>query len=133
VSSLIFHVRDVSYSLTTEQVPRLVYGTVLYAVVYALLALAIGTVIRNSPATIVLVIVVPLIVENILAGILSALHHGSWGKWLPFNAGQQITADTTGRSVLGDRFSPWSGYAYCWLWALALCAFGAWLLERRDA
>lgn len=133
VSALVLKARDVSLVLGDGQVPRLLYGTVLYAVVYAVIAFALGTVLRNSAASIVLVIVIPLIVENIVAGILGALDHGSWGKWLPFLAGQRITADVSGQSVNGDRFSPWVGYGYCWLWALALCALGAWLLQRRDA
>jgi ABC-2 type transport system permease protein len=133
VCSLILHARGIDYSLTTGQIPRLVYGTVLYTVLYAVTALAIGTVLRNSAASIVIVIVIPVIVESIIAAILSALHHGSWGRWLPFGAGGQITADTTGESVLGERFSPWVGYGYGWLWALALGALGAWLLQRRDA
>lgn len=132
-SAVILKARDVSLVLSDGQVPRLLYGTLLFAVVYAVIAFALGTVLRNSAASIVLVIVIPLIVENIVAAILSGLRHGSWGRWLPFQAGSRITADVSGESVLGDRFSPWVGYGYSWLWALALCALGAWLLQRRDA
>lgn len=133
VGSLILNARDVGLVLGSGQVPRLLYGTVLYAIVYAVIALGLGTVLRNSAASIVLIIVIPWIVENIVAGILSALHHGSWGRWLPFQAGQRITADVSGESVLGDRLSPWAGYGYCWLWAIAVCALGAWFLHHRDA
>jgi ABC-2 type transport system permease protein len=132
LTKLILDSRGIAFSFTAFGAGRLLYGTVLYSMFYAAMGLAIATILRNAAASITLVIVIPLIVENVVFGIFSVLDHESWAKWLPFTAGAQITADTSGQS-LTERFAPWTGYGYACLWAVALLGLGAWLLDRRDA
>lgn len=132
LTKLILEGRGVDFSFTDNGAGRLLYGTVLYSMLYATMGLALATIIRNAAAAITLIIVLPLIVENVLFGIFSVLDREDWTKWLPFSAGAQITADTTG-TPLTERLGPWAGYGYGWLWAAALLALGGWLLQRRDA
>lgn len=132
LTKLILQSRGVDFSFTANGAARLLYGTVLYSMLYAAMGLALATLIRNAAASITLIIVLPLIVENVLFGIFSLLDREGWARWLPFSAGAQITADTSGDPLV-ERLGPWAGYGYGWLWALAMLAAGAWLLRRRDA
>jgi ABC-type transport system involved in multi-copper enzyme maturation permease subunit len=119
-----------------------VVGTGLLLAVAAVLALAIGTVVRRGAAAITTVIVV-IVVPYILA-VASVLPAGA-ADWLlrvtpaaAFAIQQttppypQVTADY---SVMSGYFplSPWAGLGVlCGYAALALAAAG-WLLGRRDA
>lgn len=132
ITALVLNARGIDFSFTAGDSERVLYGTVLYSMLYAVMALGIATIVRNAPGSIVLVIVLPLIVENVLFGILSVLDRESWTKWLPFTAGSGIAQATSGDSVI-ERFAPWTGFAYGCLWAAALLAVGGWLLRSRDA
>lgn len=132
LTKLILSSRDIDFSFTANGAGRLLYGTVLYSMLYAAMGLAIAALVRNAAASITLVIVIPLIVENVIFGIFSLLDHEGWARWLPFTAGAQITADSSGEPLV-ERLGPWTGYGYGWLWAIGLLAVGGWLLQRRDA
>jgi ABC-2 type transport system permease protein len=129
VGALIFKLRDLPLTLSDATTWRVIGGTLLHMITFALACLGIGAIVRSSAGAIVVALVWPIIAEPTTLTILHALKHGSWGKWLPFVAGGQLASanhDT-------DFLRPWPGYLWFAAFSLSLLAFGAWLLERRDA
>ncbi|HEX9040218.1 MAG TPA: ABC transporter permease subunit [Trebonia sp.] len=121
---------------------RVIVGTGLLTALFGVLALAIGTIVRRSAATIaaaIVVIVLPYFVAVFAAVPLSA------GDWLlrilpaagfalqqPYPAYGQVTmfyAPFSGYFPL----APWAGLAVLAAWTAAALALAACLLRRRDA
>jgi len=120
---------------------RIIVGAVLYIVLFALVGLALGSLLRNVPAAISLLFVLPLLAEPIVLGLLSipALDRfAGAGRFLPFHAGQQLTAfDTAVQRGVPAGFqtdlSPLAGGLTFALVTAALLAVALVLFRRRDA
>ncbi|HEU5421596.1 MAG TPA: ABC transporter permease subunit [Streptosporangiaceae bacterium] len=116
-------------SLGDPNVTRAVVGSGLYLTVVALLALAIGGIIRHTAGAISTVIGVILVLP-----ILTGLLPGSWGKhidaYLPEQAGTLIGQ---AHHQSGDLLSAWQGFGVLCIWAAVLLAVTVVLLKRRDA
>jgi ABC-type transport system involved in multi-copper enzyme maturation permease subunit len=85
--------RLLDLGLFPSPMARVWIGSIVYTVIFALVGFALAGLFRNVPAAIVTVIVMPLLVENILRGLLG-LHvfHSIRGfaKGLPFSSGAEI-------------------------------------------
>lgn len=131
--------------LSTGAQWRAVLGNVAIYPIAGLIALAIGTLIRQSAGAISLVLVWSMLVEGLVALIPNIGPRIS--PWLPFSAGGRFTTDPASMGGVGGpgademvaRFSdvvtptPWQGLGVfagtaLVLWVLALVA-----LQRRDA
>ncbi|TVR22377.1 MAG: hypothetical protein EA389_13675 [Ilumatobacter sp.] len=99
------------------------------AVLISWFALGIGLVLRNAPATVTLLLVWPLLVENLLAGVGFLIGVDWLGRWMPYSAALVAISPTPDGDALGR---PW---AFVWFGAvsLGLIAVGALLDRRRDA
>lgn len=79
-----------------DPVGRAVVGFILLVVIWNVVGLSFAGLLRNLPAAIVLLLVIPLVVENILFAVLQfvpALDDVSWlSKYLPFSAGNAMVA-----------------------------------------
>jgi ABC-2 type transport system permease protein len=108
---------------------RAAAGSVLYLALIALLALGIGTAVRDSAASIGVV----LGLLYLFPVIASALSPG-WSRHLqqigPMSAGLDIQATTGLRSL---PLSPWAGLGVLAAWAAAALLTGGLLLRWRDA
>ena len=97
---------------------RIVVGSALYLTVAGVLALAIGTLMRNSAAAISAVVglffVIPIVFQAMPASIAKL------AEYLPSNAGGAVTGVVTSPTSL----APWTGFAL-----LASGALG--LIDRR--
>jgi len=119
---------------------RVWVGSVLYTAVFALVGLALGALFRNIPAAIVIVIVMPLIAENLIRLLLSVhVFHGIRGlaKLLPFSAGEQVfrygPIDRSAGGAFNEMPGPWAGF-FIFAGFLAIVLSISWVLfERRDA
>jgi ABC-2 type transport system permease protein len=118
---------------------RVWIGSIVYTVIFALVGFALAGLFRNIPAAIVTVILMPLLVENVLRGLLG-LHvfHSIRGfaKVLPFSSGAQIfryqPVDNGGAGFLAVP-SPIDGLLV-FLAFLAIVLGLSWVLfEKRDA
>ena len=78
--------RQLSLSDDPRPVPALI-GIVVFAVIVSLLGFGIGMVIRNTPAAVAVLILWPLVVENIIMAILSAAGVDNPQKFLPYISG----------------------------------------------
>jgi ABC-2 type transport system permease protein len=119
---------------------RVWFGVCVYMVLFALVGLALSSLFRNIPAAIVILIVFPLVAENIIRGLLGLSVFSSikgLAKVLPFSAGSQIYAYTPLDSTTPTGFreipSPYVGLTI-FIVFLGLVLGLAWLLfEKRDA
>jgi ABC-2 type transport system permease protein len=99
---------------------------VLFAL-YGLVGLGVGSIIRATAGAITLVVVWPVIIESIINSVLPKI-----GKWLPFNAGSQLT-NTDATINHSEALSPRAGGLVFLIFALVLLAVGTALVSRRDA
>jgi len=122
--------------ISDDTVVRVLIGFVLLTLIYAMVGMALAGLLRNLPGAIVLLIVWPLVVENILAALtlIPALNRfQDETRFMPFYAGQQLVS--TG-PMEGNPFpvvGPWEGGAIFGGTALVLLVLWAVLFRRRDA
>jgi ABC-type transport system involved in multi-copper enzyme maturation permease subunit len=123
---------------------RMVVGTAALVAVAAVLALAVGTMLRRSAAAVTIVIVV--IVLPYLLGVVSVLPAGA-ADWMlritpaaAFAVQQAIPqySQVTASYSPGSRggyfpLAPWAGFAVLCGWAAIAMAVALVLLRRRDA
>jgi ABC-2 type transport system permease protein len=131
VSSAIASSRGVSISLGSEPTARAgMIGVVVFAVIVGMLGYALGMLIRNTAAAVAVLILWPLVIENIIFGILSAAGVDHPANYLPYISGialqrtNDIQPGEIGRIAGGLFFAAFSA---------VIAAIGATLTARRDA
>ena len=120
---------------------RVAAGSVAYVVLVALLGLGLGWLLRNVPAAVSLLLLLPLVVEPIVRGVLSigALEPlADIGRYLPFGAGAQLYAFSTEvdpqvPAAFRNDLSPLAGGLTLAAVTAALLAAAYALFQRRDA
>ncbi len=119
-----------SASTDTEGTAAALIGVVLLAVGLTLLGYGLGLLLRNTAATVCLLLLWPLIAEGLIAGLLTAVGAEDATKWLPYGAGiNMAVVDSSGEETLGRV----PGGLYFIAWVVAITAFGLWSAHRRDA
>jgi ABC-2 type transport system permease protein len=123
--------------LGNAETVRIVVGVPLYLTGIALLAFAIGALLRHSAGALATVLGLLLVIENLfmipwrpLQLISPFLPGTAGGKLLMTQA--QLDGMTQGAAV-GTVLSPWQGYAVMLGWVAVLLAVAALLLRRRNA
>jgi len=110
---------------------RAAAGSVLYLALIGLFSLGLATAIRDSGASIAvllgLIYIVPLIVQF---GILDPRWERRLEQWSPMNAGMAIQAT---RHLKTLPIGPWPGLGVLALWAGGALLLGGLLLRLRDA
>ncbi|WP_279499297.1 ABC transporter permease subunit [Actinomadura rubrisoli] len=128
VSQLILATKDLDGSIGDTGILRAVIGGGLYLALIAVLALGIGTLLRHTAGSIVVVFVVMFVL-----GIVGGFLPGSWGetvnKFLPSNAGTAILSPVRE----SEQLAPWTGLGLFAVYTLAVLAAALALFERRDA
>jgi len=113
---------------------RTLLGLPVYAFLSVTLAVALGALLRQSAATIALLILWPLLIELVLVRSL-----GSFGEnlrpFLPFSNGQRFLespilqqADTT-----HWHWGPWGGIVYFAVFVAIVCWVAGFAVNKRDA
>ena len=131
VGALVFESRGASLDMTDrfgDAVSALV-GVVAFAAILSVLGLAIGLVVRATPAAIAILVLWPLIIENIIGALLYAAGFEGALDWLPYSAGFRLTAVDPGDQALGRVL----GGLYFAAWTTAVLVLGSVLARRRDA
>lgn len=118
---------DVWYDLPPELAAQLIIGAGLYLGTIGVLALGLGTIIRNVVGGI-LTTVGLLQVAPLLLGIVPIDWIRNAAAYLPTPAGQLILGPDNPAAVL----SPWGGYLVLLAWAVAAIAAAATALTIRD-
>ncbi|MGI5321775.1 ABC transporter permease subunit [Actinomadura nitritigenes] len=115
-------------SIGDPGVLRAVIGGGIYLALVAVLALGIGTLLRHTAGSIVLLFVV-LFVLGIAGGFLPSTWGDTVNKFLPSNAGGAIL-DPVHKS---GSLAPWTGLGVFALYTAVVLAAALVLFERRDA
>lgn len=131
LSSAIATSRGASLSLSSDvQARSALIGIVVFAIIVSLLGLGLGMVIRNTPASVAVLILWPLVAENIIRVVLSAAGVDRPARFLPYTSGFELaTTDASAHEGLGRI----AGGVYFALATLAVAAIGAVVTSRRDA
>jgi ABC-2 type transport system permease protein len=110
---------------------RAAAGSVLYLALIGLLSLGLATAVRDSGASIALLLgliyIVPLIVQ---LGVVDPTWERRLEQWSPMNAGMAIQAT---RDLKSLPIGPWPGLGVLALWAAGALLLGGLLLRLRDA
>ncbi len=127
-------------SLTGGHTERVVLGAIAWTVLFAMVGIGYGLLFRNVPAALGILIVVPLVVENIVLGLLQidALKSiRGIGDYLPFSAGTRMfswdSASADGGTQFGSQLSPLAGGLTFTAFAVIILALAWVLFEKRDA
>lgn len=127
-------------ALTDGPVLRAVVGTALLLAAVAVLALAVGALLRNTAAAVTLVVVVLVLPLVLLSGLPIGAAH--WVMRLTPLAGFAVQrtlpeyehVDTVCLPEEGCYpQGPWSGISMLCAWAIVLLGLAMWRLRRRDA
>jgi ABC-2 type transport system permease protein len=131
LSSAIANSRGASLSLSGQTEARAaLIGVVVFAVIVSLLGFGLGMVIRNTPAAVSVLILWPLVIENIIFLILSAAGVHNPRKFLPYTSGFGLgSPDPATHEGLGRI----AGGVYFGVVTAAVAAIGAIVTARRDA
>jgi ABC-2 type transport system permease protein len=137
VMQLFLGAKGLAPDLGNAETVRILVGVPLYLTAIALLAFAIGTLLRHSAGALATVLGLLLVIENLfmipwkpLQLISPFLPGTAGGKLLMTQA--QLDAMTQGSHV-GVVLSAWQGYAVLLGWVAVLLTIGAALLRRRNA
>jgi ABC-2 type transport system permease protein len=130
VGSLILSTRDVSISIGDDDVLPSLISVIVLAGSVTLFAIGLGLIIRNSPATVTILLLWPLLIEGLLALVLDLIGWDEAGKWMPYQAAINAAAgDESAIDMLGRPM----GLVYFAAISTALIVIGAVLDQRRDA
>jgi ABC-2 type transport system permease protein len=131
VSSAIATSRGAKLSLSDRPEARAaLVGIVVFAVIVGLLGFGIGMVIRNTPAAVAVLILWPLVVENIIMAILSAAGVNNPQKFLPYISGFGLGNPNAPTS---ENLSRVAGGLYFAAVTAVVAIAGALITTRRDA
>lgn len=114
-------------SLSTAQDVRVTAGVGLAYAAVAVLAVAVGALIRQSAGAVVVLLLFPLLIEN-LVGIIPTVGDDIY-QWLPFVNLNNFLGQGTGPITL----SPWGSLAYFVAIVAAVMAVALVVVNRRDA
>ena len=127
--STIFNSRGGETSISDPKVMTILISTVILAVLVTWFGFGIGLLLRNSPASVSLLLLWPLLIENLIRVFLSLVGSEGAAKYLPYQAA--ISAATANPDP-GDLGRPGGQILFACVGA-ALIGIGVWLDGRRDA
>jgi ABC-2 type transport system permease protein len=107
-------------------VTRIVFGSALSLVVIGVLALGIGTLVRNSAAAIAIVVGLLFVLPTLMQAMPSGI--AAYGRFLPSNAGGALWHE----SLASPAMSPWAGFVLLCGYAVIALALAAGRLRRGD-
>ncbi|MEU6563559.1 ABC transporter permease [Nocardia nova] len=117
-------------SLSSETDWRAIYGTAIYALLGVVLAVGVGALVRQSAAAISLIVLWPLLIENLLGSFGSFGHNVQ--PFLPF-ANMDHFIDDTSESSAHWHWGPWGGLIYFLVFTLVVFGVALVVTDRRDA
>jgi ABC-2 type transport system permease protein len=130
---------EISDGLFSAPLPRVLLGVSLYATGFCLLGAGLTAIFRNQVVGIVVVLIMPLIVENAIIILLELVDFfepiRELSNYLPFGSGRamyQVNIGTQNADVV-EALSPLRGGLIYFAWGLAICALGIWRFKRSDA
>jgi ABC-type transport system involved in multi-copper enzyme maturation permease subunit len=122
VAYLLFEAEGAAFPAGNEEVWLTLGGVVLYAVLFGVLGVAFGSLVRNQVVAIVSALTLVLLIEQLLAQSADSV-----AKWFPGNAGAAVVR------APGEFLEPGAGAALLLAYAVAIALAGMTVVVRRDA
>jgi ABC-2 type transport system permease protein len=119
----LYAANDATFPLGDGEVWACLAGTLVYTTLFAVIGVALGTLIRNQVAAVAGALAWIAVVEHILVGFATSL-----GRWLPFAAGQAIV-----RTPIDDLLPAPAGAGLLALYGAAFALAGLRVATTRDA
>jgi ABC-2 type transport system permease protein len=129
-AQLILSGRDLDISLGDDGVLGRLVALIALAVLVGWFGYALGLLIRNSPATVTILLLWPLIIENLIALLLNVTGADSATKYLPYSAAIVATVDD---GSADDTLGRPGGLIWFAVVVVVLLAVGATVDSKRDA
>jgi ABC-2 type transport system permease protein len=123
--------RDLLVGQPSTVVMAALAGTVAFSVLVALFGYGLGMMVRNQPTAIALLLLWPLLVEGLVAGLLAVAGIDNAFRWLPYGAGLQLASPEEVASP--DAFSRLGGGVYFAVFVALIAGIGAFITSHRDA
>jgi len=133
VGSILLSGRGEDIALGDSGVLGSLISIVVLAVIVSWFGFALGLLIRNSPATVTVFLLWPLLIENLIGLVLTLVGGEDATKWLPYSAGIEATVSDNDNDFGTDSLGRPLGLIYFAVVSLALLALGSWSDRRRDA
>jgi ABC-2 type transport system permease protein len=115
--------------LSNDKMGQAYLGMIALSILVSLLGMAIGTLTRNPPSAVTVLVLWPLLLESLIGGLLSLVINSIGFEWMPFQTGMNAL-----RLEDSDMdFGRWGSVGYFGLWVLALSLFAHTVFKRRDA
>lgn len=105
-------------------------GALLLGVGLTMLGFGLGMVIRNTPATVCVLLLWPLVAESLIAVLLSGLNQDDAVQFLPYVEGINMASWNPGTDDLMGRVP---GGIYFFAWVAVITVLGLWRTNRTDA
>jgi ABC-2 type transport system permease protein len=129
VTATIFNSRGGDVSITGDRVAAMLSSAVVLAVVVTWFGFGLGLIIRNSPATVSILLLWPLLIETLLIVVINLIGWDSLDQYMPYQGAIIAGGVSPDDSSLGRP----GAHLYFAAIALALIAIGVMLDEHRDA
>jgi len=130
IASVILSARGTSISIGDDGVVATLMAVLALAVIVSIFGFGLGLVIRNSPVTITVLLLWPLLIESLIGLVLALIGWEGAGKWLPYQAAITAVGNDGGSDdVLGRPL----GLVYFGVVSLVIVGVGTFLDHRRDA
>lgn len=114
--------------LSNSDVPQMYLAMIAMSILVSLLGMAIGTLTRNSPSAVTVLVLWPLLLESLIGGLLTVTISDEIFRWMPFQTGLSAL-----QYMDGDGFGRWLSVGYFGLWILGVSLFALARFKRRDA
>lgn len=130
--------RDDGVSFATYALLGTIVKCATYTVLFTWVAMAVTSILRSQTGAIVIMLVWPLVIENIAQVVFALVpplrDAGDALRFLPFEAGKAMLSglDVT-VGLFGDPLTPWAGFIVFSAYAVALMAASYVLFHKRDA
>lgn len=121
-AALLYRVKHTSFPFDDAVVWETLAGTLAYTTLFAVLGVAIGTMVRNQVLAVAGALAWIGIIEHLLVNLAPSI-----GRWLPAAAGQAIV-----RTPLDGLLSPIGGVAVLAVYAAVVAAAGVRFAVTRD-
>lgn len=106
-------------------------GSGLFALGVAIAGFGLGNLVRNTPAAVTLLLLWPLVIENIIGRLLFTALDLQWEKYLPFTEG--MTLGFIDRGSGHEVMTRLNAGVYFFAWVFAVTIVGLIRTERSDA
>lgn len=126
LGALVIGLRDGNVTWSGE-LPQVVVGGLAVMMLYAVLGVAIGALVRNQIVAVVGSLVWLLLVEQLVVQLLSQI-----GRWTPSGAGLAVLQLGSSATTSGELLAPWLGALVFALYAVAITGWAAAVTPRRD-